>query len=310
MKLLITESEDFSKQALNNLSEKFDIQLLPKLNSIEEFIEDVDILFIRLGLIFDQDILTKAKNLKYICSPTTGLDHIDEIYCHKNDIKIISLRGEYDFLESIPSTAEHTWCLLQAVNRNLINAHLSTSSKQWNRDDFKSFNLDKKTLGILGLGRVGKQIAKYGLAFNMKVIAYDTDQSKSFPEVKMLNSPKELFKKSDFISIHIPFTKSNFEYVNKDLLKKMKKKACIINTSRGKIWDESAVKKAIINDDIRGVATDVVYKEISENIFQSPLFEVDTSKYNCIITPHIAGATYDSMSMTELFITQKLLKNA
>ena len=88
----------------------------------------------------------------------------------------------------------------------------------------------------------------------------------------------------------------------------MKPNACIINTSRGKIWDEYAVKEALLENKIRGVATDVIYDEVLDNQFNSPIFDIDTNQYNCIITPHIAGATYDSMKTTELFITKKLLK--
>ena len=87
----------------------------------------------------------------------------------------------------------------------------------------------------------------------------------------------------------------------------MKTTACIVNTSRGKVWDEGTVTDALLNHRIRGVATDVVYEEVSKNPFDSPIFKIDTTQYNCIITPHIAGATYDSMIMTEEFIAQKLI---
>mgnify|MGYP006421447545 CR=1 FL=1 len=309
MKLIITESGNFSTKAYNLLNSNFKTIQLSDKSKLKEHIDSVEVLFIRLGIQLNKELLTKANKLKIICSPTTGLDHIDVKFCAERGIKIISLKNEQEFLGSIPSTAEHSWTLLQAVNRNLINAHNETIKQTWNRDKFKSFNLANKTIGILGYGRVGKQIANYAKAFKMKIVTYDEALEKNNdPDVHALETPEELFSIADFISIHIPYEEHNTKFVNRDLIAKMKNNACLINTSRGKIWDEEVVANALVNGKIRGVATDVVCQENSKNIFSSPLFEVDTSRYNCIITPHIAGATYDSMKMTEEFIAEKLLE--
>ena len=307
MKLLITEPIDFSEKALKLLKNNFKVETLDHINQLSNTIFDVEILFVRLGIVLDNDLLSKANNLKFICTPTTGLDHIDVEYCLENKIKILSLKGEYNFLGSIPSTAEHTWTLLTAINRKLFLASTSVTQKIWDRNKFKSFNLDQKKLGILGLGRVGKQVAKYAQCFGMQVFAYDTDVSKNFEGVVLLDSPEKLFKVSDFISIHIPFEDSNFKFVSEEYISLMKPLACIINTSRGKIWDEKAIVEALVNHNIRGVATDVVYNELSENTFDSPILKLDMLHHNCIITPHIAGATYDSMKQTEIFIVNKLI---
>jgi|AntRauMFilla1563_2_1112583.scaffolds.fasta_scaffold00016_25 D-3-phosphoglycerate dehydrogenase len=310
MKLLITEPIDFSEKALKLLKNNFIVETLDHVDQLSKTIFDVEVLFVRLGIVLDSGLLSKAYNLKLICTPTTGLDHIDVKYCMENNIKILSLKGEYNFLGSIPSTAEHTWTLLTAVNRKLFLASTSVHQKIWDRNKFKSFDLDQKKLGILGLGRVGKQVAKYAQCFGMQVYAYDTDISKIFEGVVILDSPEKLFKISDFISIHIPFEDSNFEFVSKSYIALMNPLACIINTSRGKIWDEKAIVEALVNNNIRGVATDVVYNEFSENTFDSPILKLDLIQHNCIITPHIAGATYDSMKQTEIFIANKLLAHA
>ncbi len=309
MKLVITEPKDFSSEAIELLKSKFEVITLKNIDLLHSIIDDVDILFIRLGVFLDQNILKKAKKLKFICSPTTGLDHIDIEYCQEANIQILSLKGEVEFLGSIPSTAEHTWTLLTAVNRKLNLAQNDVNLKNWNRDKFKTYNLKDKTLGILGLGRVGKQVAKYATAFGMKVLSYDTDEEQTFENVESVENPEELFSNSDFLSIHIPLNKNNLNFVDAKLIKQMKRNACIINTSRGKVWDENSVTQALLSRKIRGIATDVVYDEMSNSIFESPIFNIDTTKYNCIITPHIAGATFDSMAMTEIFIAQKLLKN-
>lgn len=309
MKLVITEPKDFSKDALKLLSENFEVVELQKIDELEKHIQNVDLLFIRLGIIFNQAILKKAETLKAICTTTTGLDHIDIKFCIKNNIKVISLKGEREFLDSIPSTAEHTWTLLTALNRRLYLAAESVNSKQWDRNQFKSYNLKNKTLGILGLGRVGKQMAKYAIAFGMNVIGYDKNPDINIDDVTTLNSAEELFTQSDFISIHIPLNEDNIEFVNEDLIKLIQTNACIINTSRGKVWDEKAIKTALIQGKIRGVATDVIYDELADDWQNSPILSINPKKYNCIVTPHIAGATFDSMHMTEVFIVKKLLNH-
>lgn len=309
MKLVITEPSHFSKQAYERLSNNFDVKTLKTTQDLKDHIEEIEILFIRLGIVFNEELLKKAKSLKIICTPTTGLDHIDIGYCKKNNIKIISLKGEVDFLGTIPSTAEHTFTLLTAVNRYLSLATQHTQHQLWNREEFKSFNLFGKTMGILGLGRVGKQVAEYGKSFGMHIIAYDKNPTQQMPEVKKASNPEEVFKTSDFVSIHLPLDDFNIKFVNKTRIELMKPTACLINTSRGQIWDEQAVAEALLSQKIRGVATDVVFDEVSKNRLKSPIFKVDATKYNCIITPHIAGATFDSMTMTEVFIANRLIEH-
>ena len=308
MKLIITEPSHFSEKALALLNLHFEVIQLSRLKDLSIHIHEATILFIRLGIHFNASLLQKAKKMKVICTPTTGLDHIDTDFCNKQNIKIISLKGEVDFLGTIPSTAEHTFTLLNAVNRYLNLANHSINEKIWDRNQFKSYNLYGKTLGILGIGRVGKQVANYAHAFGMNVIAYDFIPEIKHPNVTVVKEVQDLFKKSDFLSIHIPLEYENIKFVSKDLIKLMKPTACIINTSRGKVWDEQAIVDALMSHKLRGVATDVVYNEVDEEVFASPIFSIDTHKYNCIITPHIAGATYDSMKMTEEFITAKLLR--
>jgi D-3-phosphoglycerate dehydrogenase len=308
MKLVITEPSHFSAKALQLLNSSFEVVKLKSIKELDKHLDDVEILFIRLGIYFNEQVLHEAKKLKIICSPTTGLDHIDIGFCKAKNIHIISLKGEVDFLGSIPSTAEHAFNLLNAVNRYLYLANYSVSKKIWDRNQFKSYNLHGKTLGLLGLGRVGKQIANYANTFHMKVVAYDVDVNQKQKNVVNLESPEELFIKSDFISIHIPLEKANIKFVNEKLIGLMKTTSCIINTSRGQVWDEVAIVEALINNKIRGIATDVVYSEMEKDVFNSPIFRVNEQKYNCIITPHIAGATHDSMQMTEEFVVTKLLE--
>lgn len=309
MKVLITESEDFSPKALAELQKHFEVIQcnFSSLDELEKSIVDVDVLFIRLRFKLSREILQKAANLKYILTATTGLDHIDVDYFENFGGKIISLKGEVDFLGSIPSTAEHTWALLLALLKKIPSAFEDVKQNNWNRDDFKGNNLRGKKIGILGLGRVGKQVARFADAFGMTVGFFDivsqSNDSLSF------SNPQEMFAWADVISIHIPYNAENENYVDESLLKHCIPSAILINTSRGNVWDENAVASLIKKEMIKGIATDVLQNEFEkENLPKNPLVQLAKEKYNIIITPHIAGATYESMAMTEEFIVSQFLK--
>ena len=146
MKILITEPKIFSK-ALSSLYLLGEVSFLK--GDIERVISKFNILFIRLGIKFDNKLLIKATNLKYIASPTTGLDHIDQNYCKKNNIQILSLKGESKFLDSVSSTAELTFGLIISLLRKINEATNNTKLGNWQRSLFKGFDLKGKTLGRL-----------------------------------------------------------------------------------------------------------------------------------------------------------------
>lgn len=310
MKVLITESEDFSTLAIAALHQKhFDVTL-HDFNSIEELIEslrEVEVLFVRLRFKLTKEVLQKAPKLKYILTATTGLDHIDVDYFEKHGGKIISLKGEVDFLGSIPSTAEHTWALLLALLKKIPSASEDVKAGNWDRDNFKGNNLRGKKIGILGLGRVGKQVAHFAEAFGLEIGFFDIVSQ--INDYKNFSNPEEMFAWADIISIHIPYNIENQNFVDEKLLLHCKPNAVLINTSRGNIWNENAVAKLITEKGISGIATDVLQNEFDkEAIAKNALIQLAQKKWNVIVTPHIAGATYESMAITEDFITVKFLK--
>jgi D-3-phosphoglycerate dehydrogenase len=309
MKILITESEDFSQDAVNELEKYFDVT---KRNfnfeeELTEIIADFDVLFIRLRFKLTKEILEKAPQLKYILTATTGLDHIDADYFESIGGTIISLKGETEFLGSIPSTAEHTWALLMALLKKIPSAFDDVKKGNWNRDEFKGNNLKGKNFGILGLGRVGKQVANFAEVFQMNVGYYDTHFVES--KFKNFKSPKELFGWADIISIHIPYNSENHNFVDALLLQSCNPNAILINTSRGNVWDENAIAELLEKKKIKGIATDVLQNEFDKaTIVINPLIKLANENNNLIITPHIAGASYESMEMTENFIVEKFIK--
>jgi len=307
MKIIITESEDFSNTAIQKLSKFGELILLDIKDrpTLLEKTKDADVLFVRLRFYIDKEIIDNAPRLKYILTATTGLDHIDKEYFESKAGTVISLRGEYDFLSSIPSTAEHTWGLLLSLARNTTRAVNDVKNGFWRRDLFKGNNLKGKKIGILGLGRVGKQVAKFSETFGMEVGFYDIEKKEA--EYITFKNPKDLFCWADIISIHIPLNEENKGFVSKELLNELKPTSFVINTSRGQVIDELYLCKLIENHKIKGYATDVLENEINlkNNISSQQLVILAKKGYNVIITPHIAGATYESMEMTEEFIVDK-----
>lgn len=305
MNIHLLESERFSKKAFSWLTELGRVTM----GNGAEDLAQCDVLFVRLARRIDQDFVTQhCPNVKYVLSPTTGHDHLDADFFEKSEIKLISLRGEVDFLSTVPSTAEHTWALLLALLRKIPIAVQHASQPIWNRDLFIGNNLYGKNLGILGLGRVGKQVANFALAFGMKIHAYDILDLPFFKEIKLYRSFQEFASSIDILSVHIPMDESNRNWLNATRIAMLKQQSWIVNTSRGGVWDETAVADALREGRLAGVATDVLADELYPNrMANSPLIRASKEGLPLIITPHIAGACIESMNMTEEFVVQKLM---
>lgn len=308
MKLLITESQNFSLKAISELKNHFEVDIrdIVLQQELVDIIKNYDVIFVRLRFKFTKEILENTSQLKFILTATTGLDHIDVGFFESNGGKVISLKNETNFLGTIPSTAEHTWALLLSLIKKIPVSFDDVKKHNWNRDIFKGNNLKDKKIGILGLGRVGKQVANFAEVFQMEVAYFDTNFVES--KFKNFNTPEELFFWADIITIHIPYTLENDNFVNEKLLSHCKNNALLINTSRGNLWDENAIAKLLEQGKIKGVATDVLQDEFDKEIIsRNLLINLAIQKHNIIITPHIAGATYESMEMTENFITNKFI---
>ncbi|WP_168194577.1 NAD(P)-dependent oxidoreductase [Antarcticibacterium arcticum] len=310
MKILITEPLDFSNENLKLLKEVAEVKIGPftRMELIKE-IEDMEVLILRLNHFIDREVFLKADNLQYILTPTTGLNHIDLEEAAARNIEIISLIGETEFLATIPSTGEHTWALLLSLLRKIPQGFDHVKKGGWERDQFKAHNLCHYTLGLLGFGRVGKQIAEYAKVFKMPFVFYDIN-----PELRdhpnACNSLEELLKKIDILSIHIPLNDQNSQFLNGSNLTHLKRGTYIVNTSRGELIDEDYIAEALKAKELGGYATDVLANEIiREKRKENPLMKIAATVDNLIITPHIAGATYESMWKTEEFVIRKWLKN-
>ena len=299
---------DSAKKILNSLG-KTDYNKLTH-EELLSVIDQYDILIVGLGLNINSEIINRANKLRIIATATTGLDHIDLNSAKNKDIKVLNLHNKNNFLDSITGTAELAFGLSINLMRFIIPSYKQVKNYEFNREKFRGHNLSKKTLGIVGLGRLGRMMSKYGQAFGMNVIAYDPYVNEFTcldNRCKKVNF-EMLLKNSDIISIHAPLNEETVNMFNKEVLKKMKKSACLINTSRGKIVNEEEIRWALEEEIISGYATDVLAGEIDfdSDLNYYPLIEYAKNNNNCIITPHIGGMTFESRENTDIFIAKEI----
>lgn len=307
IKIGIVEPTDFSNDAialLKSIGEVtcFDMQR----EDAASFLRDKHCIFVRLKHYFGKELLTEAKDLKYICTPTTGLNHIDLDYARKANIKILSLKGEVGFLNGITATPEHTFGLALALLRNYNRAFLNASNTEWDRDLYKGFELKGINAGIIGLGRVGNILCRYLRAFGANVYYYDIEENaNNANRATQKNSIEQLISTSQLIFLCVSYSAQNNRMLSKKYLDMMKNKF-FVNTSRGELIDEEYMIECIKRNHFAGAAIDVIANETGSN--NAKQFAMLAEDHNLIVTPHIAGATYNSMWETEAFIAKKLIE--
>ena len=308
VRILLSEARDFSpaaSQILNSLGQTDYCELSRQ--ELLDTIESYDVLWVRLGINVDRQVLEAARKLKAVVTPTTGLDHIDVRYAASRDIAILSLQGERHFLDSISATAELTWGLLLSLVRQIPAAVQSVREGDWDRNKFRGHDLKGQTLGIVGLGRLGVQVARFGLAFGMRVVAYDPYQSNWTPGVHPCRTLPELLESSDIVSLHVNLNDQTIGLIGPAEFSHMRPGSILINTARGAIVDGESLLLALSEGRLRGAAMDVVPGERdADSIVRDRLIEYSNRHDNLLITPHIGGATYESMAATEVFMADKL----
>lgn len=305
MKILCPDPKNFSNAAINFLQKKFDLTLCTPdeflaLNSLNEF----DCLLIRFNTIIDKKVLNKLQHLKYILCPTTGLDHIDVNSAEKRGIKIISLKGDVDFLKSITSTAELAFLLILSSVRKVNVAFDEVYNRNWNLNIQPGNELKNKTIGILGLGRLGNIVAKYAKCFDMNVYYFDIEE-KTDIYYNRVNSLEELIEVSDILSIHIPLNKKTKGLIGQNEFRIFNRCKYLINTSRGAIINSKSLIQYMDRTSDFHAALDVLEDEKNP---ENSLVEYSLKNKNLIITPHIGGNTKEAIENTDMHIINKFIK--
>ena len=266
-----------------------------------------------LGIKIGNELLDGVENFQCVVSPTTGLDHLDIKYLMARDIKVIHLGQLKDEIKEVFATAELTWGLLLAVSRHLVIAHQHVSKGLFDREVFLGRELQGRTLGVIGYGRLGKKVSEFGRAFgmNVKITEIDVQKTSELPQGVESVELDRLLDESDVISIHLPLTNETQKYIDERKIAKMKAGAILLNTSRGEILDEIAASHAIESGHLYGVGVDVLSGEVSENFdpLSSPLVLAAKKGFNVVVTPHIGGWAENAVMKTRDLVAEALIES-
>lgn len=254
----------------------------------------------------DRELLDRAPNLKLVGSPHTGRDHLDLDLLQERGITLFHIAEEYDLLNSFSATSEMAFALLLSVARKVPQAFEAAKQGHWQREKFAGFQLLGKTLGILGLGRLGAISARIGQGFGMTVIANDI-RDVSAPGVENVDFAT-LLERSDVLSIHIHLNEKTEGLIDGPAIARMKPGAIILNTSRGRIIDEAALLAGLLTGHLGGAGLDVIDGEwLSEDErARHPLIEYSRNHENLVIVPHIGGSTTESIYGARIFMARKM----
>lgn len=311
--LLYYKIQDLQKGTLNYIQDHFEpISLTNPDYDTEEILKKADVIFAPMGFMFGREKIDKCKNLKVIGSPTTGLLHIDADYAGVRKISICSLKDQQAFLSTITPTAELAWGLIIAVTRRIIPAYDSVCQGKWEGRDFgkrTSKMLSAMTLGVVGLGRLGAWVARYGQAFKMKVFYYDPNVTDE--RYIKCHTLSELASSSDIVSIHVHLTKETDNFINRNFIQSMPKDSFIINTARGDVLDEEALLEGLRSGHLAGAGLDMLKGEhlpgFRERLHAHPLIQYAKIHDNLVITPKMGGSTVDAWESTERHIVDMIL---
>ncbi len=266
-----------------------------KPEELKKVIPAYDALVIRSGTKVTADIIQAADKLKVIGRAGVGLDNVDLKAATRKGIVAMNTPAG-----NTTSTAEQTMSLILALSRNVPQAYVSLKAGKWERSKFSGIELHGKTLGVIGLGRIGSTVAHFGKAFGMRVIAFDPYLSREVASqlgVEIFEF-EDLLKEADFITIHTPKSSETKSLIADKEFALMKPNVRIINCARGGIVDEKALVKALQDKRIAGCALDVFEKEPPPP--DSPLFQFDT----CVTTPHLGASTSEAQINVSIEVAQ------
>jgi D-3-phosphoglycerate dehydrogenase len=295
----ILVSDSVAEEGLALLKEHFSVDVHTDLkeNELMDIIKDYDALVVRSGTQVTGRIIEAGKKLKIIGRAGTGVDNIDVDSATKKGIPVVNA-PEGNTL----AATEHTIAMLLALARNIPQASASLKQKQWKRSRFIGFELNDKALGILGLGRIGREVAKRANAMEMRCLAYDPFISaERARELGVeLMSLEEVIRKADVITVHTPLTKETTHLIDADRIAMMKEGVRIINCARGGIIDEKALYESLKSGKVAGAALDVFENEPP---LDSPLLDLE----NVVATPHLGASTVEAQQNVAITVAKEII---
>ncbi len=261
-----------------------DVLPTPSPEELLKIIPEYDALVIRSATIVTPQVLEAGKKLKVVGRAGVGLDNVDIPAATRRGVIVMNTPDGNTI-----SAAEHTVALMLSMARKIPQAHASLKEKKWDRNKFMGVEMFGKTLGVIGLGRIGFEVAKRCRAFEMKILAYDpfATADKAAQVGAELCDIDRILRESDIITVHVPKTKETTNLINAESLKKCKKGVRLINVARGGIYSEADLAEALKSGQVGGAAIDVFSEEPPTG---NPLLDAD----NIILTPHLGASTEEA----------------
>ena len=293
MKVAICDPID--EKAIEKLKELglevYDYSSIDK-KELKEYVKDADILIVRSATKVKGELMDSLQSARLIIRGGVGIDNIDLEAAKAKGIKVVNTPEA-----SSISVAELVFAHLFALLRHIVRGTTGIKEGKWEKKLLKGHEVFGKTLGIIGMGRIGREVAKRAKALGMKVIGYDVVD---FPEeLAERVSLDELYQRADIITLHVPLLPQTKHMINMDSIEKMKDGVVIINCSRGGVIDENALYNALKRGKVKGAGLDVFENEPPQD---SPLFELD----NVTFTPHIGASTYEAQARIGEEIVKKI----
>ena len=293
MRVLVRESIADAGIAL--LRSKFEVDE-DQTTPIEEIIGDYDAIVIRSATKLTAELIDAATNLKMIGRAGVGVDNVDVEAATRRGIVVANAPES-----TVVSAAEQTVGLMVALARNIPQAHAALKQGRWERSKWGGVELEGKTLGVLGFGRIGQQVSRRAIGLGMQVVAYDPFVAdERFRELGVDHAASEdaVLAVADFLTLHSPLTDETRGMINRESIGKMKDGARLVNAARGALVDEDALAEALQSGKLAGAALDV----FSAEPYDGPLLGID----NVVVTPHLAASTDEAQDRAGVIIAEQV----
>ena len=294
MRVLVREPIAEAGVAL--LRERFDVDVDPD-SPLEEMIERYDGIVIRSATRVTSELIDRATRLKVIGRAGVGVDNVDVDAATRRGIVVAN---EPD--STVLSAAEQTVGLIVALARNIPQEHAALKAGRWERSRWSGIELDGKTLGVIGFGRIGQQVARRAVGLGMNVVAYDPFVgSERFRElgVERAETLDDLLGASDVVTLHSPLTDETHRLIDRESIAKMRDGARLVNAARGALVDEEALVEALHSGKLAGAALDV----FSSEPYDGPLLQLD----QVVVTPHLAASTEEAQDRAGLIVAEQVV---
>lgn len=313
--LILVGNAVINPNTLENLSVNYSVIKTESkdLKTILNMYQDIFALWIHFDTFLSRDYLRYLKKTKYLITTTTALTHIDSEIIDYFGKNLVYLKSESEILKNVSSTAELAWIFIMLSNNNINKAFETVKSGKWDRqNNLRQRQLSSVKLGIVGFGRLGKIVANFANAFNMKVYIYDNNPSKILEAEQTdficVNSVDDLIRECDIVTLHAKVSKNREKIISKRNLMILTKPLTLINTARGSLVDEAAVIEEIESRPYLNYYTDVLeFEENGANLEDSKLWKMSLLTDRVQITPHIGGANLEAIKICENLLFQALI---